>query len=95
MSSTLIEAQTSGLPCLISDKVPAEAALTGYVTALSLDDTPERWAAKALELASRPRHADIDAIRAAGYDIEESAKMLQSFYLRAGAVEEDAKLWQR
>lgn len=92
---TLIEAQTSGLPCLISDKVPAEAALTGYVTALSLDDTPERWAAKALELASRPRHADIDAIRAAGYDIEESAKMLQSFYLRAGAVEEDAKLWQR
>ena len=92
---TLIEAQTSGLPCLISDKVPAEAALTDYVTSMSLDAPPERWAEKALELASRPRHADIGSIRAAGYDIEESARMLQSFYLRAAGGEEDAKLWQR
>ena len=92
---TLVEAQSSGLPCLISDKVPAEAALTDYVTSMSLDTPPERWAAKAVELASSRRHSDIDAIRAAGYDIEESAKMLQSFYLRVSDGKEEAKLWQR
>ena len=92
---TLVEAQTSGLPCLVSDRVPGEAALTGLVSSMSLDESPEKWAEKALEMSSIPRRSGAGAVRAAGYDIQSAAKMLQSFYLRAGEGEEDAKLWQR
>ena len=91
----LAEAQASGLPCLISDRVPGEAALTGLVSSRSLDESPEKWAEKAVEMASVPRISGAEAVRAAGYDILEAAEMLQSFYLRAGAGKEDAKLWQR
>lgn len=90
----LAEAQASGLPCLISDRVPGEAALTGLVSSMSLDESPEKWAEKAVEMASVPRISGAEAVRDAGYDIQSAAEMLQSFYLRAGAGEEDAKLWQ-
>ena len=90
----LTEAQASGLPCLVSDRVPGEAALTGLVSSMSLDESPEKWAEKAEELSSIPRKSGAGAVRAAGYDIQSAAAMLQSFYLRAGAGEEDAKLWQ-
>ena len=52
-------------------------------------------AEKAVEMASVPRSPGAEAVRDAGYDIQSAAEMLQSFYLRAGAGEEDAKLWQR
>ena len=90
----LAEAQASGLPCLISDRVPGEAALTGLVSSMSLDESPEKWAEKAVEMASVPRISGAEAVRDAGYDIQSAAEMLQSCYLRAGAGEEDAKLWQ-
>lgn len=91
---SLIEAQVSGLPCLISDRVPREAILTDHVTSMSLDESPAKWAEKTVEMASVPRSPGAEAVRDAGYDIQSAAEMLQSFYLRAGAGEEDAKLWQ-
>ena len=92
---SVIEAQASGLPCLISDRVPREAILTDHVTSMSLDESPAKWAEKAVAMPSPPRSSGAEDVRAAGYDIQSAAEMLQSFYLRAGAGEEDAKLWQR
>lgn len=39
-----IEAQCTGLPCLMSENVTQEAAITGNCWFLPLHDTPEKWA---------------------------------------------------
>lgn len=48
----LIEAQSNGLPCIISDRIPGDAIVSELVTALPLTD-PERWC-RAITAARRP-----------------------------------------
>ena len=77
----LVEAQTAGLPCFVSDAVDPGAAFTNRVRFLPVND-PEAWAA-AIAAASlrRDPQAREKAVRA-GYDIHTSAGILQEFYLR-------------
>ena len=77
---TMVEAQASGLPCLISDKVPIECKMTEAVQQLSLEDSPTIWAERAIETAKMPRKNTCEEIQAAGYDIVENAKRLQNMY---------------
>lgn len=79
---TLVEAQTSGLPCVISDKVPQECIITdGLVTVKNLTDSAEDWANHILSRANENvRTSRCDEIKAHGYDIEETAKWLEEFY---------------
>lgn len=77
---TMVEAQASGLPCLISDKVPIECKITEAVQQVSLTESPEIWAERAIEAARLPRKNTYEEIRAAGYDIVENAKRLQKMY---------------
>lgn len=79
---TMVEAQASGLPCLISDKVPIECKMTGLVQQVSLADGAEVWAKKAIAAAKETVREDTSAqIKAAGFDIAENAKWLQNYYL--------------
>lgn len=55
MPNTVIEAQATGLPCIIADTITREANITGLVQYLSLADAPETWAETALEAAKAPR----------------------------------------
>lgn len=81
---TMVEAQASGLPCLISDKVPIECKMTALVQQIPLTDGAEVWARKAIAAAKEAVREDTSAqIKAAGFDIAENAKWLQSFYLSA------------
>jgi len=80
---TLIEAQTAGLPCIISKNIPDEVMVTkDLVSFVSLSETPERWSDLVIENAEgfsrRNRYPDIVK---AGYDVNTSAKWLQEFYL--------------
>ena len=77
---TLVEAQASGLPCLISDKVSMECKMTEAVQQIPLTESPEIWAEKAIEAAKMPRENTYEAIKAAGYDIVENAGRLQKMY---------------
>lgn len=77
---TLVEVQASGLPCLISDKVPIECKMTETVQQIPLTDSPEIWADKAIEASRMPRKNTYEEIKAAGYDIVENAKRLQKMY---------------
>ena len=80
----MVEAQASGLPCLISAKVPIECKMTDLVQQIPLADGAEVWARKAIAAAKEMVREDTSAqIKAAGFDIAENAKWLQNYYLSA------------
>ena len=81
---TMVEAQTAGLPCIISDKVPPECILTeGLVDIMTLSASPEAWAEKILAKRAIPRTDRRAEIAAHGFDITTEAVKLQEFYLKA------------
>lgn len=81
---TMVEAQATGLPCIISDKVPPECILTeGLVDVMPLSAGAEAWAERALEKRNAPRTDRSDEIAAQGFDITTEAVKLQEFYLEA------------
>lgn len=81
---TMVEAQASGLPCIISDKVPPECILTdGLVNIMPLSASPEAWAEKILMMRAVPRTDRHEEIAAHGFDITTEAVKLQEFYLDA------------
>ena len=72
MPNTVIEAQATGLPCVIADTITREADITGLVRYLSLQDTPEAWAETALQAAQIPRKDTKQAFIENKYDIQSS-----------------------
>lgn len=81
-----IEAQAAGLPCFASDKVVApECRVTELMHYIPLEDSPERWAKQILDAIPPEffRRDHSDEVRAAGFDIEDTAKELCSFYRKA------------
>lgn len=81
---TMVEAQASGLPCIISDKVPPGCILTeGLVNIMPLSASPEAWAEKILTMRAVPRTDRHEEIAAHGFDITTEAVKLQEFYLNA------------
>jgi glycosyltransferase involved in cell wall biosynthesis len=85
----LVEAQASGLPCLVSDAVTRDADLaTGLVRFASLDSGPEAWAAACVAQieCTRPPRADRErALREAGYDVADTARRLSGIYMDRAA----------
>lgn len=80
---TLVEAQASGLPCVISDHVPRESIITdGLVTVQNLDDSAGTWAKHILARIGTARTDHSAEVAAHGYDISETAKWLEEFYVR-------------
>lgn len=79
----LIEAQTAGLPCVVSDTIPHEAYLTDLVDSESLSAPAEKWAEKILEKRAIPRTDRRAEIATHGFDITTEAVKLQEFYLKA------------
>lgn len=78
---SLIEAQASSLPCVISDRISEGCEVTGgLVTRLPLSAPIGDWAS-AVTAERIPRKNRYDEISRAGYDIFESERNLQKFYL--------------
>lgn len=78
---TMVEAQASGLKCIISDKVPKECALTDNVQVVKLEDSPKIWANQVLQYKNYERRNTKQDIEKANFDIKANAKWLQEFYL--------------
>ena len=94
LPGTVVEAQASGLMCLVSDSVTQEVDLTELVSRMSLNKSPREWALKILSdllpndrsvlpLHDRVQSSDIvlDSIRSAGYDVSTQAEVMKKFYL--------------
>ena len=78
---TMVEAQAAGLPCFISDKVPPECILTGLVTQIPLEESPEKWTKSIYSVRGSKRTDTYSEITQAGFDIRKNAAWLEGFYL--------------
>lgn len=79
----LIEAQATGLPCIVSDTVPREADITELVERLPLSSTRE-WAEQIMRFKQGfQRKSTTEQIKRAGFDIRDTAQKLERFYLKA------------
>ncbi len=73
MPNTVIEAQATGLPCLIADTITKEANVTGLVRYMPLKDSAT-WAKNALNMVSETRIQTKETMIEKGYDIENVCK---------------------
>lgn len=80
---SVIEAQCAGLPCLLSDTITKETQITDLVKYESLNNSPEIWANKILDMIRSFERADTtDLIKEAGFDAKMIAEDLTKYYLR-------------
>lgn len=80
-SVAFVEAQATGIQCVISDGVPAESILVKEnVKVISLKENAEQWANKILEIKNFERKDVSEIIKEKGYDIKENAKKLEEKY---------------
>ena len=78
---TMVEAQASGLKCIISDKVPFECKMTENVVVVKLEESPQKWAKEVIKYEKYERKNAKEEIVKANFDIKANAKYLQEFYL--------------
>lgn len=76
-----VEAQAAGLPCIFSDVVSQEAAITKNVRYASLHLSNSEWADIILAYSNFKRVDTQKEIRSAGYDIVVEATRLKEIYL--------------
>lgn len=79
---TLVEAQSAGVKCLVSDVVTDKCNITGEMQFMSLNSGAGEWANKVLlfSKAELNKTEMNEKVRQAGYDIKENAKWLEEFY---------------
>lgn len=78
----MVEAEASGITCLVSDRIPHDGMLTDHVHLLPIDRGIAPWVdlLEQVRIGERFR-GDFEVVRAAGYDILTTATELQRFYL--------------
>lgn len=88
----LVEAQSTSLPCLISDTIPKESALIPeLIHWCSLNETAEQWAKNAANCMKQPRVDRKESLTNTGYDIVHTALELQESYFEFIKQTQEAK----
>lgn len=77
---TLVEAQASGIPCLISNKIPKDINLTTLIHFLTLKDSAIKWANKALKLMNENGDR-VTSNKLLNYDVNIVTNKLEDFYI--------------
>lgn len=72
----LIEAQATGLPCIVSNKVPHEAFQSNLITTMSLNNSYEEWA----KMCLNPKCNINNYGNISNYDMNIEIKKLESLY---------------
>lgn len=78
----LVEAQATGLPCVISDNITMSCDLTGKISYISLDEDYNVWTKKIVEMSEPERTDGSMQICEKGYDIESVALEIQEFFVK-------------
>lgn len=73
---TLIEVQSSGVPCIASDLITKEALVSDNIYAMSINESPESWATSAINIIGKEQtECNVDQ-----FDIEEIINRLLTIY---------------
>lgn len=79
----LVEAQATGLPCLLSSNIPDLACVTPNCKRLSLKESTCNWAQATLEIYNNTKRENTyDLIKSSGFDITAVAKELEDIYMK-------------
>lgn len=77
----VIEAQASGLPCVISNNITKEVDITGLVEFVGLDESLEIWSQKVKECLKKNRIDTQNKIIESKYDIKHNVKEIEMYYI--------------
>lgn len=80
LPGTVVEAQVSGLPCLVSANITKEVGVTDLVTFYSLDKSADEWADYVIMHQAYLRTDRIAQIREAGFDIGSQIERYKKIY---------------
>lgn len=75
-----VEAQASGLPCLLSSAITREVDMTGEVRFLDIDD-PAVWAQELAKLEPKSNRS-VNSEDFTNYDINKAASFLSDYYIK-------------
>lgn len=82
LPGAVVEAQTSGLKCVMSDSICEEVVATDLVETRSIQEEPFTWAAAIMATQEYERKGYVKEMREAGFDVEEQAEKMMRFYER-------------
>lgn len=78
----LIEAQASGLPCVVSENIQEEADIgADLMIQLNLNETVDNWVNAVLKTKGIKRRDTEEELVRSGYDIKTTAARLEQFYM--------------
>ena len=84
LGMVVVEAQASGLRCVVSDVTPRECSVeTSMVRFLSLSDGEDAWASCVMSMLDIPRPTSVEgnlAVKSSWFSIGNSAKKALNFY---------------
>lgn len=80
LPGTVVEAQTAGCKCLISDTITSEVDITDLVSRYSLTHSAEEWSNEALKMLPYERKSRLQEVNAAGFSIKEQVKRYEKLY---------------
>ena len=82
MPGTIVEAQTAGLRCLMSDTICKEVIATDLVTTRSISEDPGLWADEIEQHLQYQRSSRVDEMKELGFDAHGQAVLMTDFYTR-------------
>lgn len=82
MPGTIVEAQTAGLRCLMSDTICKEVIATDLVTTRSISEDPGLWADEIEQHLQYQRSSRVDEMKELGFDVHGQAVLMTDFYTK-------------
>ena len=82
-----VEAQASGLPCIVSEAIPPEVTLSGHCRRLLLKDSPTVWAQHVVDSHSEDRRTGLAEVAEAGFTITANTRAVADLYRSVTAAE--------
>ena len=80
LPGAVVEAQTAGLRCLISDTICEEVIVTDLVKAMDIQEEPEKWAEQIRKTSEYERQGRRDEMEKVGFDVNAQVKIMTKFY---------------